>query len=130
MDYKKLLDDMENGAGFFKHNNFHVEKAAEDECIIRADLTENSMNPYGMAHGGLTFGLGDVAMGMLARATGKAAVTLSANINYLKPGTGKFLVAKAEMIKNGKTTCVLRANIYNDKEELVAVMDSNYYYIG
>lgn len=129
MDYKKLLDDMENKAGFFKHNNFHVEKALKNECIIRANLTEDSMNPYGIAHGGIIFGLGDVTMGMLARATGKAAVTLSANINYLKPGTGKYLLAKSEMIKNGKTTCVLRANIYNDKEELIATMDSNYYYI-
>ncbi|MCI8460557.1 MAG: PaaI family thioesterase [Bacilli bacterium] len=130
MEYKKLLDDMENKPGFFKHNNYHVEKATEEECIIRADLTENSMNPYGIAHGGFIFGLGDVVMGMLARSTGRAAVTLNASINYLKPGTGKYLLATAEMIKNGKTTCVLRANIYNDKEELVATMDSNYYYIG
>ncbi len=129
-DYKKLLDDMENKAGFFKHNNYHVEKATAEECIIKVELSENSMNPYGIAHGGLIFGLGDVVMGMLARSTGRPAVTLNANINYLKPGTGEYLLGKAEMIKNGKTTCVLRANIYNDKEELIATMDSNYYYIG
>lgn len=130
MEYKKLLEDMENNPGFFKHNNYHIEKATKEECIIRADLTENSMNPYKIAHGGFIFGLGDVVMGMLARATGRPAVTQNANINYLKPGTGKYLIAKAEMIKNGKTTCVLRANIYNDQEELIATMDSNYHYIG
>ncbi len=129
MDYQKLLSDMENKNGFFKNNNFHVVEATKEQCIIRADLTENSMNPYGIAHGGLIFGLGDVVMGMLARATGTKAVTLSANINYLKPGTGKYLIGKAEMIKNGKSTCVLRANIYNDQEELVATMDSNYFYL-
>ena len=26
MDFDKLLDEMENGPGFFKHNNFHIEK--------------------------------------------------------------------------------------------------------
>lgn len=129
MDYQQLLSDMENKNGFFKHNNFHVVKAAEEECVIRADLTENSLNPYGIAHGGLIFGLGDVVMGMLARATGAPAVTLSANINYLKPGTGKYLIGKSELIKSGKSTCVLRANIYNDKEELIATMDSNYFYL-
>ena len=129
MNFEQLLDEMENGPGFFKNNNFHVEKAKKEECIIRADLTENFMNPYQIAHGGLIFGLGDVTMGMLARATGKKAVTLSANINYLKPGQGKYLKAQAEFIKNGRTTCVLKANIYNDKKELVATMDSNYYYI-
>jgi len=129
MNYEKLLDDMENKAGFFKHNNFHVVKASKEECIIKAELTEDSLNPYGIAHGGLTFGLGDVTMGMHARATSRPAVTLSANINYLKPGTGKYLLAKSELIKSGKTTCVLRANIYNDKEELIATMDSNYFYL-
>ena len=129
MDFDKLLDEMENGPGFFKHNNFHIEKINKSECIIRADLTKNSMNPYNIVHGGLTFGLGNVTMGMLARANGKKAVTLNASINYLKAGTGKYLKAQAEIIKNGKTTCVLRANIYNDQEELIATMDSNYYYL-
>lgn len=129
MDYQQLLSKMENENGFFKNNNFHVVKATQEECIIRADLTDNSMNPYGIAHGGLIFGLGDVVMGMLARATGVPAVTLSANISYLKPGTGKFLLGKSEMIKAGKNTCVLRANIYNDQEELIATMDSNYFYL-
>lgn len=130
MDNKKLLDKLENENGFFKHNNFHIVEANEKECVIRAELTENSMNPYSIAHGGLTFGLGDVAMGVLARSTGKPAVTLNANINYLKPGTGKYLLAKAEIVKVGKATCVLRANIFNDKEELVATMDSNYFYLN
>lgn len=129
MDYQKLLSDMENGNGFFKHNNFHIVEVSENNCIIRADLTENSMNPYGIAHGGLIFGLGDVVMGMLARASGTKAVTLTANISYLKPGTGKYLLGKAELIKTGKNTCVLRANIYNDQEELIATMDSNYFYL-
>lgn len=127
MNYQELLNDMENKPGFFKNNNFHVVEATEENCVVRADLTENSLNPYKIAHGGIIFGLGDVVMGMLARTTGSKAVTLSANINYLKPGTGSYLTAKAEMIKKGNTTCVLRANIYNDKEELIATMDSNYY---
>lgn len=129
MDYQQLLSDMENKNGFFKNNNFHVVEATKENCIVRADLTENSMNPYGIAHGGLIFGLGDVVMGMLARVANTKAVTLNANINYLKPGTGKYLIAKAKLIKVGKNTCVLSADIFNDKDELVATMNSNYFYL-
>ena len=68
-------------------------------------------------------------MGIAAASTGRTAVTLSATINYLKPSTGKYLIAEAEIIRSGKTTCYLRTNIYNDKENLVATMDSNYYYV-
>ena len=44
---------------------------SEDSVIIEAALTEEAMNPYGIAHGGFIFGLGDVAMGVLAIKKGK-----------------------------------------------------------
>lgn len=115
--------------GFIKHNNIEIVEVGEETAILKTMLNENSLNPYNIAHGGLIFGLGDTAMGVAARTTGRSAVTLSSNITYLKPSTGEYLTAKAEMIKNGKTTCYLRANIYNDKNDLVATMDANYFYI-
>ena len=117
-------------SGFIYNNNFElVDKEDEVSATLKAKITDSSLNPYGIAHGGFIFGLGDTAMGVLARTTGRKAVTLSSNISYLKPSTGEYLIAKSEMIKNGKTTCFLRCNIYNDKDVLVATMDGNYYYI-
>ncbi len=122
---------MEEKPGFIKNNHIKILETKEKEsATLKADINENCMNPYGIVHGGLIFGLGDTAMGVVARTTGRNAVTLSSNITYLKPSTGKYLIAKAEMIKNGKTTCYLRTNIYNDKDILVATMDANYYYIS
>lgn len=129
MKSQDALDKMENEEGFFHHNNYHIVEANDKNIIIRADLNNNSMNPYNMAHGGLIFGLGDTVMGMIAAASGKHAVTLNANISYLLPGTGKYLIAKGEIVRSGKTTCVARANIYNDKEKLIAILSSTYYYI-
>ena len=120
--------DLEEKAGLFKHNNYHVIEAIENEVIIRADITENSMNPYGMAHGGFIFGLGDTLMGMLAATVNKKALTLNANISYLAPGTGKYLIAKGEIVKKGKTISLVRANIYNDQKKLISTMESTYYY--
>ncbi len=125
-----FLNKIEEQPGFFKHNNYSFIEIKENCAILKAKLNENSMNPYNMAHGGLIFGLGDMAMGTAVGTTGRKAVTLNANINYLKPAIGKYLQAKAEIIKKGKTTCYLRCNIYNDQDVLVATMDSNYYYIS
>ena len=129
MTDEELLKQMEEGAGFFHHNNYHVEKAVPGDVIVRVDLTEDSMNPYGIAHGGIIFGLGDVVMGMLAKGTGRKAVTLDANINYLRPGVGKYLKGQGEIIKDGNATCILQTSIYDDQERLVAVMRGTYYYI-
>lgn len=130
MDDEKVEENIEV-TGFIKHNNFSLIDCDKEnlKTTLKADLNENSLNPYGIAHGGLIFGLGDTAMGVTARLTGKNAVTLSSNITYLKPAKGAYLLAKAEMIKNGKNTCYLRCNIYDEKENLVSTMDGNYFYI-
>ena len=41
----------------------------------------------------------------------------------------QYLIAKAKIIKKGKTTCYIQTNIYNDKDDLVATMDSNYFFV-
>ena len=129
MEIVDVLNKMENGKGFFKNNNYHIEKIDEEEIILRADLNEDSMNPYNMAHGGLIFGLGDTVMGMTVAKDGRRAITVNANISYLHPGEGKYLLAEAKIIKKGKTICVVSANIYNDQKKLISTMESTYYYI-
>jgi len=116
--------------GFIFHNHYElVESDNKEKAILKVKLSEEGINPYGVAHGGLIFGLGDTAMGLVAMNTGRSAVTLNSTINYLKPAIGEYLFAKAELIKNGKTTCYLRCDLYNDKDVLVATMDGNYYFI-
>lgn len=116
--------------GFIVHNHYElVESKDLESAILKVDLSEDGLNPYGVAHGGLVFGLGDTAMGVLAKTTGRSAVTLNSTINYLKPAIGNAIFAKAELVKNGKNTCYLRCDIYNDKDVLVATMDGNYYFI-
>ena len=128
-EQKKLLDKIENGEGFFHHNEYHLENIGEDYVELKANLNPNSMNPYGFAHGGLIFGLGDTAMGFLANLHGGASVTLNANISYLKKGVGEYLLARAEMVQCGRSVCFLKANIYNDKNDLIAVMESAYHFV-
>ena len=124
---KEEIRKLENG--FFKHNHYHVEKIKEKEIVLKADITDTSNNPYGFTHGGFIFGLGDTLMGILAYRSGKKAVTLDANISYLKPGTGKYLIAKGQIIKEGSNICFTKSDIYNDQKELVATLTGTYYYI-
>ena len=117
-------------SGYIKHNHHHIEEIEDGKkAVLRVNITEESLNPYGYVHGGLIFGLGDTAMGTLARSTGKKAVTLNCTITYLRPTSGTTVKAVAEMIKNGKQTCYMRCNFYDENEKLTATMDSNYFYI-
>lgn len=129
MEKEEIFRKIES-TGFFEHNAYHIIDASEEEATIRVEINEHALNPYGMVHGGIIFGLGDNAMGLVASASGRNAVTLNAAINFLKPGKGSYLIGKAKKIKKGKTTCYVQTNIYNEKEELIATMDGNYYYIN
>ena len=119
-----------NETGFLKYNNIEIIKRGKEECKVKLTITKHSLNPYGIVHGGLTFALGDTAMGVLCHNLGSDVVTLDANINYLKPGKGSYLIAKAKLIKMGKTTCVLATDIYDEEENLIATMSGTYYKVG
>ena len=115
--------------GFIKHNNMQVLELSQERSKMKVDLTENSLNPNGVAHGGLLFGLADTTMGLLARTTGRNVTTINAQIDYLKPGKGKVITCTAEPLKIGKTTAVLRANIYNEEETLISTVTGTFFFI-
>ena len=119
-----------NESGFLKYNNIEILSMDKDKCQVKLTITKRSLNPYGIVHGGLTFALGDTAMGVLCKAMGKNVVTLDSNINYLKPGKGSYLLAIPKLIKMGKTTCVLATEIFDEKSDLIAVMYGTYYIVG
>ena len=126
---ERIIKEMEL-SGFIQNNKIKIEEIKKDDTVVlKAIITKTAMNPYGMAHGGFIFGLGDTAMGIRAALTGKKAVTTTANINYLKKATGNYLIAEAEIIKDGTSIAYLETKIYNDKNELIATMNSNYFYI-
>lgn len=112
---------------FIEYNDIKIVSTDEDESIVTATISEHSLNPYKIAHGGLIFAMGDTVMGITVRCKHKNSVTLNATIDYLKPGTGKMLTATSEVIKKGKHTWVLRASITNDNNELVAIMTASYF---
>ena len=80
---------------FLDYNNVVV---SEDEkgYKVSVEITDRTLNPFDMVHGGLTFSLGDTVMGLETRkiSGGKTAVTLNASIEFLRPGKGKYLIAR------------------------------------
>ena len=126
---KKEITEIENYE-YLKCNNITcVEIEDGKRATLKGEITKTSMNPYNIVHGGYLFGLGDTAMGLVAYSCGGNVVTVSSTINYIRPAIGKYLLAKAEMVKKGKTISNLKVDIYNDKDELVASMTGVYYYI-
>lgn len=88
------------------------------ECTLRHELT----NSAGMAHGGVTAALADVAVGMAINRHfgGKRAITtVEMKINYFLPGTEGRIFARARLLRIGSTLCVGSVDITNSDGEQI-----------
>ena len=74
--------------------------------------------------------VGDVATGVAARTGGRITVTLDSSIQFLRPGkdTSK-LVAHGRVVKEGRTTGLVTAEVFNDAGELLATASVMVYYV-
>jgi acyl-CoA thioesterase len=130
---KVAKDTLKDIKGFIGNNNYNVIKVEEGYCELEGVISETSYNNMNIVHGGYIFGLADTAAGIAALSNVFGSdvniVTVDANINYFKPAKGERLVAKASVIKPGKTISVIEVEIYNDNNDMVAKSSMTFYYI-
>src|SRR6266850_737258 len=89
------------------------------------DLTQQ----HGYLHAGVVTTIADTACGYAAYSlmpAGSEVLSVEFKVNLLRPARGEKFVARAEVIKAGKTLTVARADVFgmaaNGDRELVATM--------
>ncbi len=98
--------------------------AVEFTVPFRDDLTQQ----HGFVHGGVITTIADVACGYAAYTLmpdGSEVLAVEFKVNLLRPAVGDAFIARARVIKPGKTLTVCQADIFaktNAGETLVAVM--------
>lgn len=120
---------LKNDNGFMGSNKFIVKEINKDKCIIEYEIKEDGLNPYGIIHGGLLFGLADSACGILSTVNEKKCVTTSGNINYLRVTKDKKIIAVSTIIKDGKNIGYYKCDI-EDSDGLIATANINLYYLS
>src|SRR6185503_18417548 len=91
----------------------------------RADLAQQ----HGYLHAGIVTTIADSAAGYAAYSlmpVGAEVLSVEFKVNLLRPAQGKSFLARAEVIKPGRTLTVVRADVFGIAEtgdrELVATM--------
>ena len=98
----------------------HVELSLD----VRDDLTQQN----GFVHAGVLAALADSACGYAALTMmppGSDVLSIEFKINMLAPAMGDAIVARADVLRAGRTVVVCRADVYAKKsgdEKLVAAM--------
>jgi uncharacterized protein (TIGR00369 family) len=91
----------------------------------RADLTQQ----HGFLHAGVVTTIADSASGYAAYSlmpAGSEVLSVEFKVNLMRPAQGETFVARAQVIKAGRTLTVVRADVFgiagNGERELVATM--------
>lgn len=126
--YERMIEYMNTVADFNLHNGIKLLELADNYASCKVELTPEVMNSQGIAHGGIVFAILDVAAGYAAAFVDRRLVTQAANISFLRPAVGEYLIAKAEPIKVGRTISVVQAKAYDDQDRLVAYATFTVFY--
>jgi uncharacterized protein (TIGR00369 family) len=99
-----------------------VEPVASDEAgaRLRLELRAEHGNNLGIAHGGVTCTLLDIAMGSAARrAAGLPVMTLDMQTSFIAPGRG-ILLAEGRVVRAGRSVVFCEGEVRTETGELVA----------
>ena len=104
---------------------FEVLEAGPEAARGRFEVTERTMQPYGLVHGGalaaLAETLASAATAYAVAAEGQIAVGLSNHTSFLRPVTQGTVHAEARRRHRGRTTWVWEVEITDDEGRLCAL---------
>ena len=109
IDQQKLSETigrwMEQQDRFARLLGIKLQQVAPGYCQVSLEVTDDMLNAVGITHGGVTFTLADFAFAVASNSHGKAAVAITAQINYPSASrAGDQLIAEAkEASKTGRT---------------------------
>jgi len=95
-------------------------EADSNHSVVEIDIEEKHLNGNNCVQGGVMFTLADFASAVTANADEIAFVSADGNISFINAGKGKKLIAKATVIKRGKTLVFTEAVLYDENNKNIA----------
>ena len=100
---------------------FEYVSCTPEEAVIRLPYRQQLNNTQQTVHGGVYMSIMDTAMGMLVLARGaNDATTIQMVRNFLKPAIEDTIIAKASIIKEMRSTALLKGELYNESRDMLA----------
>ena len=114
---------------FLKHTGAELKDFSKGKAEVELHVEPYHLQHKGFVHGGVISTLMDNTGWYAAVSTledNYTAVTMEIKINYLKPALGKYLLASAEIKRQGRSTSFVTIELHDDKNTLVAYATGTY----
>ncbi len=97
------------------HLGVEMTEVAPGHCVLDMPYNRELTQQHGYIHGGALATIADSAAGYAAftlMGPEDSPLTVEYKLNILRPGAGEHFVAKANVIKPGRTLTVVRADVF------------------
>jgi acyl-CoA thioesterase len=119
---KDIFDLMYNNDPFSKLLGMELLEINEGFCKLQMKVSNDMLNGFGIAHGGITYSLADSALAFASNSRGIQSVSIETSINHLsKVVEGDTLTAITEEKNLTGRTALYLINIINQHQQSVAL---------
>jgi uncharacterized protein (TIGR00369 family) len=101
--------------GFMKHLGAHLTLLRPGFCEVRVPFGDALTQHHGYFHAGVSAAIADTACGCAAytlMSPGSSLVSVEYKINLLAPARGAELIARARVVRSGKTLKICAADVF------------------
>ena len=112
---------------FMVHNFIEMEHVEPDRAVFRLDVRPESLNAYGMVHGGAIYAMADNATGFAAHTDGRSYVTQTSALHFLRNQSEGEIRADAQVRHRGHSTCLVAVDILGENNKLIATGEFTFF---
>lgn len=128
MTFKEKIKELRNNNLFMQKTGIDILDIENGKATGEIKVEPWHLNVIGSVHGGIIFSLADTIAGSAASSHGNKMTTLDSNFYFLAPAIDvEKLIAKAEIIKRGRTITVVDVSVYSEKETLISKGTFSFY---
>lgn len=130
------MNTLEEARNYFKNDHFATENGAviaeiaDTYAVCTLSLTDHHRNAMGNVMGGVLFMLGDFAFAVASNFGKPHTVSATSQITFLRAAKGDRLTARAELVRQGRSTVYYEISITDGTGALAARMTASGSIVG
>ncbi len=106
---------------FSQWMGIEVLEAKKGYCKCRCSINKSMLNGFSVTHGGILFSLADTTLAFAAATFGKISLAIEHSISFInKTEADTILISEATCLHMGSKTGVIKVDIYDSENNLVA----------
>ncbi len=124
----KIVNKMLENDAFTKWLGIEVIAVKKGYCKLQMQVSDNMLNGFKIAHGGITYSLADSALAFASNTHGRKSISVETSISHTKPCLlGDVITAIAIEKSLTNKIAIYEITITNKKKEMVALFKGTVY---